>query len=138
MRFNNDRLSHWYAMALFTWSLGFVVLGIPIFHQWLGFSIAKIAVSAGIFCGSQLIVTPWLYSARSTSQNPDGLPGVRTAAVVAWLSLTVLVLFYYVQRGWPLNQAAHQARIIMFVSTVAILIVLGVLLAGRPPFRSKQ
>jgi hypothetical protein len=138
MLLNNDRLSHWYAMGLLTWSLGFVVLGIPIFHQCLGFSIAKIAVSAGIFCGSQLIITPWLYSARSTSQNPDGLPRVRTAAVLAWLSLTVLVFFYYIQRGWPSNQAAHQARIIMSVSMVAFLLVLGVLLAGGPAFRSKQ
>src|SRR5208282_2049769 len=128
MILNNDRLSHWYLGILFSWIVCFVLFGIPMFHLWLRFSIAKIAISLGICCAVQLAITPWLYSSRATPQNPDGLVGRRTAAVFVWFSLTALLLFYYIQRGWPSNPTAQQARIIMFVALVVLLIILGVLL----------
>lgn len=128
MLLNNDRLSHWCLGIFFSWIVCFLLFGIPIFHLWLGFSITKITISLGICCVVQLAITPWLYSSRSTPQNPDGLVGRRTAAVFVWFSLTALLLFYYIQRGWPSNPTAQQARIIMFVALVVLLIILGVLL----------
>jgi len=96
MFLNNDRLSHWYVGILLSWIVCFLLFGIIIFHLWLGFSIVRIAVSVSICCGVQLIILPWLYSARVTSKNPGGLIGQRTAAVCVWLSLTALLLFYYI------------------------------------------
>jgi hypothetical protein len=125
---NNDRLSHWCVSILFGWTVCFSLFGIPIFHFWLGFSIVKIAVSVGICCGVQLAITPWLFSARATPQNPGGLIGRRTAAVFVWYSLTALLLFYYIQRGWPSNQTAQQVRVIMSVALVVFLIILGAFL----------
>jgi hypothetical protein len=118
MLLNNDRLSHWCLGVFFSWIVCFLLFGIPLFHLWLGFSIAKIAISLGICCGVQLAITPWLYSSRATPQNPDGLVGRRAAAVFVWFSLTALLLFYYIQRGWPSNPTAEQARIIMSVALV--------------------
>lgn len=128
MLLNNGRLSHWYLGILLSWTVCFLLFGILIFPLWLGFSIAKIAISLGICCGVQLAITPWLYSSRATPQNPDGLVGRRTAAVFVWFSLTALLLFYYIQRGWPSNPTAQHARIIMFVALVVFVFVLGVLL----------
>jgi hypothetical protein len=128
MLLNNGRLSHWYLGILLSWIVCFLLFGIPIFHLWLGFTIAKIAIALCICCGVQLAITPWLYSSRATPQNPDGLVGRRTAAVFGWFSLTALLLFYYIQRGWPSNPTAQHARIIMFVALVVLLIILGTLL----------
>jgi hypothetical protein len=128
---NNDRLSHWFFGTLVSWTVFFLIFGVPIFHIWLGFSMAKIAIAVGVCCGMQLAVTPWLYSARITTQNPDGLVRRRAAAVTVWFSLTMLLLFYLVQRGWPHNPAARQARIVMFASLIAFFVAEGVLLRYR-------
>lgn len=128
MLLNNDRLFHWFLGGLLSWSICVLILGIPIFHLWLGVSIAKIVVSACICCGVQLGVTPWLYSARATPQNPDGEVGRRTATVFIWISLTTLFLFYYIQRNWPDNAQTHQARIIFSVALPCVLILLGLIL----------
>jgi hypothetical protein len=128
MLLNNDRLSHWFLGILLGWGLSVLILGIPIFHFGLGVSIAKIVFSACICCGLQFCVTPWLYSARATAQNPDGLVSRRTKAVFTWISLTTLVLFYFIQRSWPDNAKAHQARVIFSVALPGILIAIGLIL----------
>ena len=128
MLLNNDRILLWYVSIFFGWIICFSLLGIPIFHLWLGLSIVKIAVLVGICCGVQLALVPWFYSARSTPQNPDGLIGRRTAVVFVWLSLTTLLVFYSLQRGWPSNPTRQNAHIIMFASLVVALIIVGVLL----------
>jgi hypothetical protein len=124
---NNDRLSNWYLGALLSWVICFLFFGIPIFHLGFGFSIVKIGISLGICCGVQLAVVPWLFSARATSQNPDGLIGRRIIVVVVWQSLTALFLAYYIQRGWHSTQAAQQARNIMFV-TLVVFFAIGLIL----------
>jgi hypothetical protein len=58
---NNDRLSHWLAAAVLSWTAFLLLLFIPIFHLLLGFPISKIAVSAGICCAVQFAVTPWYF-----------------------------------------------------------------------------
>jgi hypothetical protein len=123
----NDRISYWYLGAIFAWALCFLLFGIPIFHLGLGFSITKIAISVGICCGMQLAIMPWLFSARATTQNPDGLVDRRIVVVVVWHSLTALCLAYYIQRGWPSSQAAQHERIFMYVTVIVSFIILGLI-----------
>ena len=125
---DNDRLSHWYGVMHFSWTVCFSLLAVPIVHVWLGFSIGSVAVVVGTFGGVQLAILPWLYSARSPPQNPDGLVGRRTAAVFVWLSVTTLLLLCYIQRGLPRNPTSQHASIIFFGSLVVTLIALGLLL----------
>jgi len=72
MLLNSDRLSHWLVGAVLGWMACLLLVHIPIFHWGLGFAIAKIAISVGIGCVGQLAVTPWLFSARATAENPAG------------------------------------------------------------------
>jgi hypothetical protein len=126
---NNDRLSNWFLTALCGWTICFLIIGIPIFHLWLHVSTTTIAVFVGIGCASQLVVVPWLYSARATPQNPEGLVTRRTAAVLTWISLMTVLFFCYVQRGWPHDPAANEARVIFSASLVVLLILLSVAVA---------
>jgi hypothetical protein len=128
MLLNNERLSHWFLGALLGWGLSVLIFGIPIFYLVLGISIAKIILCACICCGLQLCVTPWLYSARATAQNPKGFVHRRMRAVFIWISLTTLALFYFTQRDWPDNPQAHQARVIFSIALPGVLIVLGIIL----------
>ena len=96
---------------------------IPIFHWGLGFPIAKIAVSVGIFCVGQLAVTPWLFSARPTSENPAGNFGRRAVAVTVWFSLSALLFFYYISRDWPNDSHGREFREILFGTTIVFAIV---------------
>jgi hypothetical protein len=75
----------------------------------------------------QLAIMPWLFSARATTQNPDGLVGRRIVVVVVWHSLTALCLAYYIQRGWPSSQAAQHERIFMYVTVIVSFIILGLI-----------
>src|ERR1700687_4693681 len=84
--FDNDRLSHWFAGALFSWLMMFLLLGLPIFHLWLKIPTPTIAMVTGICCATQLAATPWLFSARATRQNPSGRIARRGIAVAAWFS----------------------------------------------------
>ena len=118
MILNNDRLSHWFIGALLGWAVWSLLLFIPIFHLWLRFPIAKIVVSASIGCLVQMAFTPWLFSARATPQNPTGRIAQRSAAVILWITLTALLFFYYIQRGWPNNSAAHVFRLCVFGTTI--------------------
>lgn len=127
MLFNNDRVSHWCVGALFSWAMIFCFWGIPIFHLWLGVPLTKISTFTGIACALQLAVTPWLFSARATRQDPTGRTIRRSAAVVVWLSLTAVLFAYFVQFGQPKNL---ELRAILFgtptVAGAAALIIIGV------------
>jgi hypothetical protein len=133
MLLNNDQLSHWFLGAVLGWALSVLIFGIPIFHLLLDFSIAKIILLACICCGLQLCVTPSLYSARATAQNPEGFVNRRMRALFTWISLTTLALFYFIQRDWPDNPQSHQARIIFSIALPGILIVLGIILHYSVP-----
>jgi len=132
---NNDRLSHWFASAVLSWTASLLLLFIPIFHLLLGFRIAKIAVFAGIGCAGQLAVTPWLFSARATAQNPTGNITLRAVAVILWFSSSALLIFYYIQRDWPNNPDAQLFRACVIGTTIAFgivaLIVVGVVSRRR-------
>ena len=123
MWLNNNRLSHWLTGAVFGWTTCLLLVYIPIFHWGLGFPIAKIAVSVGIFCVGQLAVTRWLFSARPTSENPAGNFGRRAVAVTVWFSLSALLFFYYISRDWPNDSHGREFREILFGTTIVFAIV---------------
>jgi hypothetical protein len=101
--FNNDRLSHWCVGAALAWAAYFVLFGLPIFHLWLGARIKTVATFFLILCVVHLAVTPWLFAARSTPQNPIGKPFKRGAAVIVVFTLDGLVVAYFMLRGSPHN-----------------------------------
>jgi hypothetical protein len=119
---NKDRLFHWYVGALLSWIAGCLLLYIPFFHLLLGFPIAKIVVSAGIGCAGQMVVTPWLFSARATARNPTGKVFQTTVAVIVWISLSALLFFYYIQRGWPKDSDAQLFRACLFGVTIVFAV----------------
>jgi hypothetical protein len=59
--------------AVLSWTAAFFLLGLPVFHLWLQVPIKKIATFTAFACILQLVVTPWLFKARATMQNPIGL-----------------------------------------------------------------
>jgi hypothetical protein len=127
---NDDRLSQWLAGALLAWTVCCLFLFVPIFHLLLGFPTAKVIISAAIGCTMQLAFTPWLFSARATASNPNGITGRRSIAVIVWLTSTALVFFYYIQRSWPMNSDAKVFRICLFGTTIALgilaLVIVGI------------
>jgi len=129
MWLNNDRLSHWLVATLVAWLVWTMLLFLPVFHLWLHFSAHKVIVSAVIGCASQLVFTPWLFSARATTRNPAGKVLRRFAVVIVWLTTTALLFFYYVQLGWPNTSEAHLFRLIGFGSTIVVSV--GGLIAVR-------
>ena len=99
--FDNDRLSHWFAGAVLSWLIMFLLWGLLIFHLWLRVPTAKIAMFTGICCALQLAITPWLFSARATNENPSGRIAKRAAAATVLLSATTLLFFYFLRHSWP-------------------------------------
>lgn len=130
---NNDRLSHWLVGAVLGWSACLLLVFIPIFHWGLGFAIAKVAISAG--CVGQLAVTPWLFSARVTTQNPAGKIAKRAVAVILWLSSSALLFLYYITHDYPTDSQGREVREILFGTTIVFgivgLIVVGLLSRHR-------
>jgi hypothetical protein len=123
VRFDNDRLSHWLAGALFSWVMVFVVLGLPIFHVWLKVPIARITTFTGISCALQLVIIPWLFSTRATRQNPGGRISQRAAAVAVLFSVITLLFFYYLRRSWPEDIETRQFTTIAMAGTIAFGVV---------------
>src|SRR5262249_11033714 len=68
---------------------------------WLNVPVKKVALFSGLGCAVQLAVTPWLFSARATRQNPPGQIVQRAAAVIVLLSAINLLFWYFVRCSWP-------------------------------------
>lgn len=101
--FDSDRISHWYIGSLLSWAAYALVVGIPVFHLWLGVSIARIVSFAAIACVLQWAITPLLFSARRTRQNPTGR-FARGAIAMILLCCSIAIEFaYFVQLGQPQN-----------------------------------
>ena len=122
--FNNDRLSHWLVGILFAWGLTFLLLFFPIFHVLLKVPTPKVATLTGLFCAVQLAVTPWLFSARATSQNPSGRPAQRGAAVAIMASLMALIFFAYIGGLWPRDEGTREFVVIGLGLTALLVILL--------------
>jgi hypothetical protein len=121
--FDNDRLLHWMAGAVFSWVVMFFLVGFPVFHLWLGVPTEKIATFTGICCAVQLAVTPWVFSARPTLRNPDGRIVVRAAAVIFWSFTNTMIFFYYIRRSWPEDLHTRRFTDIAFVGTPILAII---------------
>jgi hypothetical protein len=121
---NNDRLSHWLVGAVLAWGLTFLLLFFPIFHAWLEVPTAKVATLTGLFCAAQLAITPWLFSARVTRQNPSGRPAQRAAAVAVLASLIALLFFGYIGGFWPKDAATREFASIGLALTALVVIFL--------------
>jgi hypothetical protein len=106
--FDNDHLSHWFAGALLSWLMMFLLLGLPIFHLWLKIPSSPIAMVTGICCATQLATTPWLFSARAARQNPSGGIARRGIAVTAWFSAVALLLLFCLGRSFPEDSETRQ------------------------------
>lgn|GEM_PF-6130783 len=123
MLLDKDRLSHWLIAAPLGWAAWTAILFIPIFHFWLGFPIAKIAVYAGIACAIQLAVTPWAFSAQVTRNNPKGKVFQRYAVAIVLVTTTALLFVYWLQRGEPTNSYTTQVRVILFSVPIVFCVV---------------
>jgi small-conductance mechanosensitive channel len=121
---NNDRLSHWLVGAVFSWGLTFLLLFFPIFHWWLNVPTTKVATLTGLFCAAQLAITPWLFSARATRQNPNGRPAQRAVAVAVLASLIALLFFGYISGLWPKDAATREFASVGLALTVLLAILL--------------
>jgi hypothetical protein len=101
----------------------FLLVGLPIFHLWLRVPLPKIAMFAGICCVVQLGVTPWLFSARATCENPSGRVAQRAMAVTVLFSGIALLLFYYLRLSWPDDTETRRFAAIALSLTVGVGIV---------------
>jgi len=117
---DKDKLSHWLWPVLLGWAGYFSLLGIPIFHIWLGASIQKIAICAILCCAVQLLFTPLMFAARPTPQLPTGKNGQRMAASIGWIISTMIVLLCCVQYGKAIDQMHLYQRVIIITGTLAV------------------
>jgi hypothetical protein len=133
--FDNDRLSHWFAGSVLTWAAIFLFWGVLVFHCWLKVSIATIAMFVGLGCAVQLVITPWLYSARATRQNPEGRRCRRAAAMIVWMSATALLLFCYMPLTLVGDKDSRQFSTIAFIMIVGLaftaLVIVGLISRRR-------
>jgi uncharacterized membrane protein len=132
---NNDRLSHWLVGTSFAWGLTFLLVFFPIFHSWLNVPTSKVATLTGLFCAVQLAVTPWLFSARATSQNPSGRPAQRAAAIAVLASLMALIFFAYIGGLWPRDEGTREF-VSIGLGLTALLVVF--LIATRRKWLASQ
>jgi hypothetical protein len=118
--FDNDRLSHWFAGAVLSWLTMFLLWGLLVFHSWLKVPTMKIAVFTGICGAVQLAITPWLFSARATRDNPSGRIAQRATALTVLFSAVTLLFFYYLRRSWPDDVETRRFTAIAMSGTVAL------------------
>lgn len=109
---------------MFSWGLTFLLLFFPIFHVWLKVPTTKVVTLTGLFCAAQLAITPWLFSARATRQNPSGRPAQRAAAVAVLVSLIALLFFGYISGLWPKDAATREFAFIGLALTALLVILL--------------
>jgi hypothetical protein len=77
----------------------------------------------GRHCAVQLAVTPWLFSARATRDNPSGRIAQRAAAVTVLLSAVTLLFFHYLRRSWPDDIETRRFTAIAMSGTVVLGII---------------
>jgi hypothetical protein len=102
----------------------FLIGGLLVSHFLLKVATAKIATFIGICCAMQLAVTPWLFSARATPQNPGGRPFRARAAVVVLFSGWSLLFFYYLRRGSPEDLDTRRFTDIALLGTIVLAVAL--------------
>jgi hypothetical protein len=130
--FNNERLSYWFASVLLSWAAMFCLLVFPVFHLWLGVPNSRLVTFTSICCVLQLVITPWLFSARPTPQEPNGRFTQRAIAVMTLFSLISLVFFYFIRQTWPEDiEMRRFTTMAMILSIPFGLVILTRILARR-------
>jgi Kef-type K+ transport system membrane component KefB len=119
MRLNPDKISHWLIAVLFLWIIIFLLWGLLVFHFWLNANLHTIETFTALGCALHLAMTPWLYAARATRQNPNGRRVQAAAVVVIWLALETILFFYFVQRNRPSDKSFPT----LYVITIAFYVV---------------
>jgi hypothetical protein len=71
----------------------------------------------------QLGVTPWLFAARATRENPGGHVAQRAVAVTVLFSGIALLLFHYLRLSWPDDTETRRFAAIALSLTVGVSIV---------------
>ena len=124
MLIDKDRLSHWIACVVFGWSLYCLVLGIPVFHWGLGVStIRVVSCFAGVGL-LQLAVTPWIFWARPTSEEPDRRFAHRIGAVTVWIASTLIFLLHFLQYGKAIDAVHIGERVLLIGVQLSSLVLL--------------
>jgi len=131
---DKDRLSHWIVLGFFCWIGYFLFFGLPIFHLLLGVSMFKVG-SFFVLCGlMQLAVTPWIFAARPTAQNPNGNSAQRATAAAVWFVSTALLLLFYLQYGKAIDSIHIRGRLLVIGGVTAVFGLIAVLI-GTLAFR---
>ena len=65
----------------------------------LGIPFSSVALFAVIQCALQIAVTPWLFAARATADNPAGRPLRRATVVIVWVTLASVAAFVQMLHG---------------------------------------
>jgi hypothetical protein len=120
MLIDKNRLSHWYAVVLSSWFLYFVVIGIPIFCFLLSVSVFKVVLFVAIGCALQLSLTPWMFAARKTRENPSGKMGQLVGSVAVWGALNLLLVALFLQYGKQMDIRHREATILFDVLVIGI------------------
>jgi len=120
VRFDNDRLSHWFAAVLCTWLFMFLFWGVLVFHLVFKVPLFTITGFTAIACAMHLAFTPWMFTARATVQHPRGHFAQTASAVILWLTLECLLFFYFIQRPWPEDPGSRFFREIIFTVIVSL------------------
>lgn len=129
--FDNDRLSHWFAGALLSWTVMFSLVALPIFNLWLRVPVARIATFVATCCAIQFAVTPWLFSARATPQNPSGRVTQRAVVVTVLFCLISLLFFHYVRLTWPDDIETRRFTSVAMALTIPFGIAILIRLVSR-------
>jgi len=123
LSFDRDRLWHWIAGAVMTWTCIFLLWGVLIFHLLFGTRITTILRFTGLACAIQIAITPWLFSTRVRPQQPRGRRAQRYAVVISWFSLTAILFFYFLQSSWPNDPDSRLFANVLYGTTVVFALV---------------
>ena len=67
----------------------------------------------------QLAVTPWIFWARATPQNPERRFAHRIAAGCVWVFSTLILLLCVIRYGKAIDQTHFNERLLIIVGTFA-------------------
>jgi len=130
--FDSNNLLTWCIGPLLGWALVGVLIGVPV-HTVFGVPRSSVALFVVIQCILQIAVSPWLFAARATADNPAGRPLRRWVTVIVWLTLATFAVDSQMLDGDLTNRGA----VVIFLGGPLLLGVISVL-AVRWQFQKRQ
>ena len=122
--------------VVLSWLAMFLLVGLLIFHLWFRVPVPKVAMFSGICCAMQLGITPWLFNARATRENPSGRVVQRAGALAFLFSAVSLLFAYFLRLSWPDDFETRRFTAILMSLTVAFGIILLIRIRFRSPRRT--